>query len=101
MNYYRQKLSIPFVGRLKELKALEQIHSQNRASVIVIYGRRRIGKTELIENFFADKNLLKFEGLQVKPDLLKKDYAAALRRQGKNVLFGWTIISIKKKLIPH
>lgn len=35
----------------RRMKALEEIPSQNRAIVLVIYGRRRIWQTELIENF--------------------------------------------------
>ncbi len=33
----------------------------------MVYGRRRVGKTELIEQTFADRNLLKFEGLERQP----------------------------------
>ena len=40
----------------------------DEAAIIVIYGRRRVGKTELIEQFFRQRHILKFEGLQ--PDRL-------------------------------
>lgn len=46
-----------FINRKKELAALEDEFAQTerRASMAVIYGRRRIGKTELIKNFINRK----------------------------------------------
>lgn len=44
-----------FVGRKKELEILDQEYKTATASFIVVYGRRRIGKTRLIEEFLADK----------------------------------------------
>ena len=38
-----------FVNRKKELASLNKFFNSNRAEFIVIYGRRRIGKTELIK----------------------------------------------------
>ena len=40
---------IPFVNRKKELSSLNNFFNSDRAELIVIYGRRRIGKTELIK----------------------------------------------------
>src|SRR3990167_7154511 len=34
------------------------------ASTVIVYGRRRIGKTELLEQTFRDRNILKFEGIE-------------------------------------
>lgn len=45
------------IGRLPELKLLEQICESPQADFIAIYGRRRIGKTFLISEFFKDKGL--------------------------------------------
>ena len=53
-----------FVGRLAERDALTKAANQGGASLIVVYGRRRVGKTELIEQTFANRNLLKFEGVE-------------------------------------
>ncbi len=44
-----------FVNRKHELKHLEEECQKNRPAFIVIYGRRRIGKTTLIEEFGKDK----------------------------------------------
>lgn len=40
-------VSIPFYDRKAELSALEEAVSSNRAELIILYGRRRIGKTAL------------------------------------------------------
>ncbi|WP_258084090.1 ATP-binding protein [Thermococcus thermotolerans] len=44
-----------FVNRKRELEFLERAYSSDRAEFLVIYGRRRIGKTELLLHFARDK----------------------------------------------
>lgn len=44
-----------FVNRKRELEFLERAYSSDRAEFIVIYGRRRIGKTELLLHFARDR----------------------------------------------
>lgn len=41
----------PFIGRKKELKQLQSLLQKSSASLIVLRGRRRIGKSRLIEEF--------------------------------------------------
>jgi uncharacterized protein len=47
-----------FVNRKRELNHLEKEYSTNNFSFIVIYGRRRIGKTRLIEEFIKNKKAI-------------------------------------------
>ncbi|WP_029541151.1 ATP-binding protein [Selenomonas sp. AB3002] len=44
-----------FVGRKRELKFLQERYDSDRAELVVLYGRRRIGKTELLYQFSKDK----------------------------------------------
>ena len=44
-----------FINRSNELQALNREYKKERSSFSVIYGRRRIGKTALIEEFIKDK----------------------------------------------
>ena len=44
-----------FVDRHKELKWLEKTYKEKHNSFLIIYGRRRVGKTELIKYFSKDK----------------------------------------------
>ncbi|MEM2133817.1 MAG: ATP-binding protein [Candidatus Jordarchaeaceae archaeon] len=46
---------IRFINRVNELALLESEWRKDRASFIVLYGRRRIGKTRLILEFIKDK----------------------------------------------
>jgi AAA+ ATPase superfamily predicted ATPase len=53
------------LGRQKELKLLERFYQSKRGELIVIYGRRRVGKSCLIKNFInKKKNCYFFEGLE-------------------------------------
>ena len=52
-----------FVGRQRELEKLRIISQANEAGIIILYGRRRVGKTELLEQAFRNRNILKFEGI--------------------------------------
>jgi hypothetical protein len=53
-----------FVGRDFERTSLLEAAQSQEAIIIVVYGRRRIGKTELVEQTFRDRNLLKLEGVE-------------------------------------
>ncbi|RQG87816.1 mechanosensitive ion channel family protein [Natrarchaeobius halalkaliphilus] len=45
-----------FYNREDELEALSREHATDRFSFVVIYGRRRVGKTELIREFCTDRS---------------------------------------------
>lgn len=44
-----------FIDREKEIKSLNAWWASKEAHFIIIYGRRHIGKTELIKQFIKDK----------------------------------------------
>ncbi|MGV8146800.1 MAG: ATP-binding protein [Alkaliphilus sp.] len=44
-----------FVGRKEEMNYLEKLYKSNKAEFVTIYGRRRIGKTELLNEFCKNK----------------------------------------------
>lgn len=49
-----------FIGRKRELQYLDKRYQSKRAENIIIYGRRRIGKTELLLEFCKGKPALYF-----------------------------------------
>jgi len=49
-----------FINRKNELEFLDQKFKQPDAQMVVIYGRRRTGKTELIKQFCKDKEFIYF-----------------------------------------
>lgn len=44
-----------FINRETELKALRDKHAKGSSQLIIIYGKRRVGKTELIKQFIKGK----------------------------------------------
>ncbi len=58
-----------FVGREKELKALNKLYDNNDFQFAVIYGRRRIGKTELLKEFAKDKNIIFYSAIEKKTNI--------------------------------
>ena len=44
-----------FIGRTEELNYLNELYMSPRAEFVVLYGRRRIGKTETLTEFCKDK----------------------------------------------
>jgi uncharacterized protein len=58
------KQKIRFIGRKDEIKFINEATKTGEAGILVVYGRRRIGKTELIEHTLQKRNLLKLEGVE-------------------------------------
>lgn len=77
-----------FIGREAELKFLEDKYQEGRGQLIVLYGRRRVGKTETLREFCKGKphvfysctqstdkvQLVKFSQLMLKEDIPARDY---------------------------
>ncbi len=50
-----------FINRVSELESLEREYNLNALSFTIIYGRRRVGKTELIQQFVKDRPHIFFQ----------------------------------------
>ncbi|MBF0106070.1 MAG: hypothetical protein HQM16_12175 [Deltaproteobacteria bacterium] len=68
MKCYKIKANRTFIGRTLERERLLAITKSATASIVVVYGRRRVGKTALIEQVLGGRNLLKFEGIEGQPE---------------------------------
>ena len=55
--------TIMFVGRDFELGTLNRLYEEDRFHFIPITGRRRVGKTRLIEEFIKDKDAIMFKAV--------------------------------------
>ena len=53
-----------FIGRDKELNALDKLYKSEKFEFVVIYGRRRVGKTALINQFIGDRKAIYFMGVE-------------------------------------
>ena len=68
-----------FMDRQREMQTLEREYQREEAAFVVIYGRRRVGKTTLITEFCKGKDFLYFlateEGEQANLSLFKSEVA--------------------------
>ena len=62
------------IGRKSEIGQIRKLYDSGKSEFVVVYGRRRVGKTFLVNQFFDNKFLFKATGLAV------KDKAAQLVR---------------------
>ena len=53
-----------FIGREHELTSLNKLYTSNKFEFAVIYGRRRVGKTALINQFIKNKKAIYFMGVE-------------------------------------
>ena len=53
-----------FIGRAQELNTLNRLYASDKFEFAVIYGRRRVGKTALINEFIGDKKAIYFIGVE-------------------------------------
>lgn len=53
-----------FIGRKRELAALQTQYDSGKFEFTVIYGRRRVGKTAIINEFVKDRDTIYFTGVE-------------------------------------
>jgi AAA+ ATPase superfamily predicted ATPase len=56
----------PFLGRARELAVLEELAGSRRAELFVLYGRRRVGKTELLQQLCRGRRSVYFSAAEVR-----------------------------------
>jgi len=54
---------LPFIGRKKELSQLNKLLKKGTASLVVVKGRRRVGKSRLIQEFGKNMPMYIFSGM--------------------------------------
>ncbi|MBO5567773.1 MAG: ATP-binding protein, partial [Clostridia bacterium] len=53
-----------FIGRERELASLNKLYNSDKFEFVVLYGRRRVGKTALINHFIDGKPAIYFMGVE-------------------------------------
>ena len=51
------------IGRKREIAELNRIYNRNKAELVAVYGRRRVGKTYLVDQVFKGKIIFRHAGL--------------------------------------
>ena len=71
------------IGRKREMEELERCMNSNRSEFVVIYGRRRVGKTFLVRNFFHDNYTFYYVGAHKSTQKKQlENFAKALSKYG-------------------
>ncbi|MBR3738271.1 MAG: AAA family ATPase, partial [Eubacterium sp.] len=70
-----------FIGREKELKFLEDKYNETGGQLIVLYGRRRIGKTETLKEFCKGKQHIYFSCRECTDKLQLKNFSEQLFKE--------------------
>lgn len=75
-----------FIGREYEIRQLEKYRDSKESEFIIVYGRRRVGKTFLVKEFFDDTYDFKVTGLYKKPKKMQlKNFYLALLEYGSTI----------------
>ena len=67
-----------FVGRERELAALEKIYEKVGFQMVVVYGRRRIGKTTLLNRFAQGKRVISFTAQEANDFVNLREFSAKI-----------------------
>ena len=72
------------IGRKEEIKIFENAIRDNRSHFIAIYGRRRVGKTFLIREFFGNRFTFQHAGVS-EGDNNEKNRIPVPRSEGRKL----------------
>lgn len=79
------------IGRAKEIERLNRALEEKEAQLIIVYGRRRVGKTYLINEYFHNSFTFRFTGSEQQTN----------KEQLKNFIFELNTVSSREYSIPH
>lgn len=76
-----------FIGRNLELSLLDKQFNHLKSNIVILYGRRRIGKSQLIHEFAKNINSLQFEAIEHGKTIAQiKHFTNQLKKQIDNPL---------------
>ena len=78
------KTNKKILGREEECRRLERCMDADNAQLVIVYGRRRVGKTFLINQFFGNKFAFKITGVYGESRAVQlKNFVTALNRSSR------------------
>ena len=79
-------LNDELIGRDEEISRLNWCLEEERPQLVIVYGRRRVGKTYLINKYFNGRFDFKLTGIyNAKKEVQLQNFTAELNRQSKSV----------------
>jgi len=88
-----------FHGRTRELKVLEAAWGAERGAFIPVYGRRRVGKSELIVHFLNDKPGIYFVGKRATGPVQIQEFLELAARALEEPLLARTTVTTWKEAL--
>ena len=87
-----------FIGRERDLAALNRLHISGKFEFAVIYGRRRVGKTALISEFIKDKKAIYFMGVESNEKQNLENFSKNIIEYGSGILADTSFASFQAAL---
>ncbi|MBX9620646.1 MAG: ATP-binding protein [Alphaproteobacteria bacterium] len=84
------------IGRAKEREILDQLLKSGKAEFLALYGRRRVGKTYLIKNYFNDASCIFFHVTGIQDGSLAEQLEQFVRQIGISFYRGAILAPCKR-----
>ena len=84
------------IGRIKQIQELNDLYNSNKAQLVAVYGRRRIGKTYLIDETFKGRITFRHAGLSP----VDENKSGMLRAQLEHFYYSLLLQGMKKSKKP-
>lgn len=97
MEIYTKVFMCEIIGRSKEIEELKMLYNSNKSEFIAVYGRRRVGKTYLIDEVFRNKITFRHAGLS---PVDKENNKNNLKQQLKHFYYSLQLHGMKKSHCP-
>lgn len=81
-----------FIGRENELNTLNRLYSSDKFEFAVIYGRRRVGKTALINEFVKGKDNIFFTGVETNEKQNLDNFSRSIMEYNTGLAMGVSLI---------
>lgn len=87
-----------FIGRKKELGELNKLYNSDKFEFAVIYGRRRVGKTALINEFTKGKDTIFFTGVETNAKQNLENFSKSIMEYNTGKIVDSTFSSFQSAL---
>ncbi|MDD3339202.1 MAG: ATP-binding protein [Lachnospiraceae bacterium] len=68
------------IGRKSELQQLEQLYASHQFEFLVMYGRRRVGKTTILQKFTNEHNVIFYSAQEKNDSLNLQDFSRTIQQ---------------------
>lgn len=87
-----------FIGRERELASLNQLYQSDKFEFAVVYGRRRVGKSALINRFIRDKKSIYFMGVESNAAQNLENFSKSIMEFGTGIPAEMAFVSFQAAL---